>query len=116
MRVADTRPKKDRLTRQGNRITPLKGYPKPILKEIIREVFREDPEMAVKIAECESRLDSSAHNKDDPHNGSWGIFQINGAHNYSPEVLLNPIKNINIAHELYLKEGWEPWACYSMVK
>lgn len=77
---------------------------------MIRRVFVEDPDGAIRIAIRESHCEA-----DPPHNNpSRGVFQLQGHGDLLAEVCLdadplNPVCNIEAAHLLYLGEGgWYP--------
>ena len=98
-----------------------------IIKEI-RDVFPEDPDVAVAVAKCESGLVKdiqSRHMLSYGREVSWGLFQIHerdhaktavriGAENYKTD----PADNIALARYIYdqrLANGgyaWQDWSCY----
>jgi membrane-bound lytic murein transglycosylase MltF len=81
------------------------------IKREIREVFVEIPELAIAIANCESRLKPDARN---PVTPDTGIFQINNVHKKDWEAqgytdMTDPEQNIAYAHSLYKRDGLSPW-------
>lgn len=84
----------------------------------IKSTFPEQPELAVRVARCESNLHPDAVNRNNP-NGTIdrGVFQINSVHNSRLAKLgldpFDPIDNIQFARMLYDESGWLPWVCYT---
>lgn len=77
------------------------------------------PRMA-KIAICESNLDQKAYNPKDPHGGSYGLFQVNGANVPQAKAMgLDVIDSISDNFEfagIILKEqGYKAWGCNKRV-
>lgn len=87
------------------------------IEDKIRAMFPEDPDMAVKIAKCESGMRANAFNGKN-RNGSWdaGVMQINSVHKYSKEYLFDVDNNLKVARKLYDRQGWSPWVCSRKVK
>jgi len=46
-----------------------------------------------------------------PDGENIGLMQINLIHGYSAEYLLVPENNVAVAYEIWLDQGWLPWAC-----
>lgn len=44
---------------------------------------------------------------------SVGLFQINSVHGYTEYDLKNPVKNVDIAYEIYKTSGIYPWGAYT---
>ena len=85
-----------------------------VVASLIRKTFPECPEMALKVAECESSMDSQRIGDTHMKFYSYGLFQINTTwHKYSKEVLLDPVENIKIARKIYDESGgnWNRWTC-----
>lgn len=82
------------------------------IEDKIRATFPEDPDMAVRIAKCESGMRANAFNGKN-RNGSWdaGVMQINSIHGYSKEYLFDVDNNLKVARKLYNRQGWRPWVC-----
>jgi hypothetical protein len=79
----------------------------------IHIVFGEAGDEAERVARCESGLRPDAQNS---HSTAAGIFQIikgtwfgNTDIPYEERYLAR--KNIEVAHNLYLSRGWQPWVC-----
>ncbi len=86
------------------------GWPKSERANIKRIMFRE------------SRCFARAWNQKDPHGGSYGLMQINGANVgwatrngwiTSRDDLYEPRKNLRVALELWRLYGWRPWGTKS---
>ena len=75
-----------------------------------------DWEIALSIMACESSGNHLAiGDKNTPHY-SYGLMQVRNLpeRNLNVEDLLDPIKNIEIAYEIYVKQGWQAWKnCYN---
>lgn len=84
------------------------------LVDKIKQAFPEEPEIAVAIAMCESRLNPLAEGDTHMEYHSFGLYQINQTwHKYSKETLTNPDENIRIAKEIRNRWGnWNAWSCY----
>lgn len=91
-----------------------------MIKRAITDYFGVQSQNAIRIATCESGLNPATvgdTNLEFTENGqvfgySSGIFQIRHLEGRpDPSWLLNPINNIEYAHQLYEKEGWVPWTC-----
>ena len=70
----------------------------------------------------ESRCSPGAWNRKDPHGGSFGLLQINGANVgwatrngwiTTRDDLYNPTKNLRVGLELWRLYGWRPWGTRS---
>lgn len=69
---------------------------------------------AVRVFECESRLNPLAVGA----LGEAGISQIHPIHaarvgkmGYSWEEMFKVGPNLDVAHSIWLEQGWNPWAC-----
>ena len=95
------------------------------IKQEIRSTFPEDPETAVKIAQCESGLNptiQSNHTWRGERERSFGLFQV---HSDSwdtkakqlglPDYRTDVIQNIQMARYIYDNAGkrWTDWSCYT---
>lgn len=82
------------------------------IEAYIRATFKQDGEIMVAIAKCESGLRPEAVNWGDAKiTGlpSQGIFQINAPYN---EKLFDWKYNVDVAYkDFYLKRGIQPWSC-----
>jgi len=77
------------------------------IEDQIKAVFKEYGDQAVKVAKCESGLNPKARNKT---SSARGLFQIMQSwHKIDQKWLYNPTVNIEIAHQLFQEQGWEPW-------
>lgn len=84
--------------------------------ELIREVFAEDPDRAVRIARCESSLNPRAKN---PTSSAAGLMQLTKVHaaraarlGYTwQQVSTDALANLVVAHDLWSEQGWRPWEC-----
>lgn len=77
------------------------------IQEKICAVFTEDCKTALKVAKCESGFNPKAKNK---QSSARGLFQImSSVHQVKEAWLFNPDTNIQIAHDLYIRQGWGPW-------
>ena len=75
--------------------------------EIIRTVFKDNPEEAIKVAECESGLNPKAKNGSST---ATGLFQImSSLHGVNRTNLQDPLINTLMAKKLYDSSGWWPW-------
>lgn len=89
--------------------------PQPTLEEKIAQVFPEDPETALKIARAESNLNRTAYNPERHYgcNGSYSIMQVACIHYEERGIYgndrFNEDINLQIAREIYEKQGWRPW-------
>ncbi|MEE1938832.1 peptidoglycan-binding protein [Streptomyces sp. TRM 70361] len=87
----------------------------------IRKVFAEDPETAVRIARCQSRLDPLYVLPNVDGSRNWGVFQISDARlrdlRGTPAQALDPEWNIRAAHRLWSqKEDFSHWPhCLSAI-
>lgn len=93
---------------------------KGVIKELIREYFGKDSEMAIAIATCESGLDNRAYNRNwsEEEGVYWstdhGAMQINDyfhAHRGDIENLTVE-ENIKIAKDIFDESGWNAWSAY----
>jgi len=82
------------------------------IEAYIRATFKQDGQIMVAIAKCESGLRPEAVNWGDAKiTGlpSQGIFQINAPYN---EALFDWKYNVDVAYkDFYLKRGIQPWSC-----
>lgn len=97
-------------------IEPKIDWTEDRIKEEIRTVFHEKPELFVKIASCEGvrngHIVADAHN---PKTNDDGVFQINeAAHGEEVKELgldmMNPKDNIQFARMLYDRNGVRDWS------
>lgn len=69
------------------------------------------------VALAESGGNTEAHNRSDPHGGSWGLWQINGAHATSWPSLwsrrTDPVANATLARNVFKAQGVRAWGAYT---
>lgn len=76
-------------------------------EEIIRSIFGKDADMAIKVARCESGLNTNAKNK---VSSARGLFQVmSSVHGVKERWLYDPMINTLIAKQLFDASGWNPW-------
>lgn len=85
---------------------------------IITEIKKYDwnSKLAVAIMMAESHAKPKEQNMNDYHpvgncRGSFGLFQL-ACFRGSWSDLVNPEYNIELAYELWKREGWHPWGAY----
>lgn len=85
------------------------------IEQEIRNVFIDDPDVAVAVAWAESQLNKNALNPEKHRgcSGSRGIFQIACVHGDKPDDLFDVQYNIKKAYEIYKSQGWQPWGAYT---
>lgn len=83
-----------------------------VTKYICKDRYEWDYPVMIAIATCESRLNPEAI-KLEP-NGSWsgGLLQINSVHSYAPSQVFNPEKNVELAYNVWLSQGYGAWSVY----
>lgn len=95
------------------------------IEQEIRKTFPETPDLAVRVARCESGLVAdiqSQHTLSYGQERSFGIFQVHepdwgktaarlGFENWRTD----PGENIKLARHIYEQAGkrWTPWSCYT---
>lgn len=95
------------------------------IKKEIRDTFPEQPELAIKIAQCESGLVpniQSHHKQSYGRERSFSIFQVHEPDWGDDAIRLglndwktDPAENIKLARYIYEKAGnkFTPWSCYT---
>ena len=86
------------------------------IEEKIRSAFPEDPDMAVKVAFCESSLNPNAKHT---NSSASGLFQIvKGTWNgyKCGDNKFDPDQNIACARKIYLRNGWGSTASWAASK
>lgn len=107
------------------------------IQQLIREVFGEHAEDALKVAKCESGFNPNVvgdthlltNNGGDIVGDSIGVFQIRTggkdfnrarANGMTPDEfraeMKDPVKNIKYARTMFDREGWRPWTCKHTLK
>ncbi|PJE96123.1 peptidoglycan-binding protein [Streptomyces carminius] len=100
---------------------PMTTWDEDRLTDRIRKVFTEDPETAVRIARCQSRLDPLYVLPNVDGSRNWGVFQISDARlrdlRGTPAQALDPEWNIRAAHRLWSqKQDFSHWPhCLSAI-
>jgi hypothetical protein len=85
----------------------------PTIEEVIKKIAKEelvDPDLAIKVAECESKLDSKAIHINKDGSMDRGLYQINSK--YHPEVSDEQAFNPEYATRFFckaFKEGHLSW-------
>ncbi|GGJ79823.1 peptidoglycan-binding protein [Pilimelia anulata] len=95
----------------------LQSWPAERVEARIREVFREAPDLAVRVAHCRSRLDPLYATPNPDRSRNWGVFQLSDALvselGGTPLLALDPEWNIRATHRRYLASGdFGDRACY----
>lgn len=86
------------------------------IEEKIRSAFPEDPDIAVKVAFCESSLNPNAKHT---NSSASGLFQIiKGTWNgyKCGDNRFDPDQNIACARKIYLRNGWGSTASWAASK
>ena len=84
------------------------------IKAYIKQVFGDQASNAFKVLACENRaLNPKAQGKNKDGSLDTGIFQINSFW-AKPAVLTNWKLNVDLAYQIYLRGGWNEWACESV--
>ena len=63
----------------------------------------------MRIIACESHGDENAVS---PDGANVGAYQINRVHGYSYEEMTDPAISTEIAHDVWLSQGYGAWACW----
>jgi hypothetical protein len=90
--------------------TPLKQY-------ICEKFGLMDCKMALAIASAESGLKCNAININTNGTVDLGVFQLNSIHlqkegDWTVANMGDCYKNVDLAYELWLEQGWTPWVAY----
>jgi soluble lytic murein transglycosylase-like protein len=85
---------------------------KPSIEDMIRIQFGRRADEALRIARCESKLNSKARS----YSGARGVFQLMPVHAWriarvGGKDLYDAKTNIKVAKHLQRDEGWRPWVC-----
>jgi hypothetical protein len=80
--------------------------PKLSIKDKIRLAFPEDPDMAVKVAFCESSLNPNAKSKGSTASGLFQIIRGTWKGYKCGDNPFDPDQNIACARKIYLRNGW----------
>ncbi len=81
-----------------------------VIKNKIKE-YDWNTDVAIAVAKNESHFFPDAYNPEwhDGCRGSYGVFQIGCIHGYSEEEMFDWERNIEIAYQIWKREGWRPW-------
>jgi len=85
-----------------------------VLKEIVNEFDDQDIQTVLtilRVANCESGFNWDALNVNDDGSTDHGPMQLNSVHKHRGDIE-NWEKNVKIAKEIYLEQGFTPWVCY----
>ena len=66
-----------------------------------------DWDRMLRIIECESHGDENVVSP----GGHTGAYQISPIHGYSYEEMTDPVISTDIAHDIWLSQGWGAWSC-----
>lgn len=83
------------------------------IEEKIQKKFPECPEVMIAIAKAESNLDPKAININTNKSIDIGLFQINSVHDKEQLKLFDVDTNIEVAREIYEKQGLQAWASFN---
>ncbi|WP_211277703.1 helix-turn-helix domain-containing protein [Couchioplanes caeruleus] len=95
----------------------LKTWSPAQVERRVREVFHEEPDLAVRIARCQSYLDPHWITPNTNGTRNWGVFQLADVvldrYQGTPRMAFDPEWNIRTAHRLWAdKQGFSNWpAC-----
>ncbi|GGQ75790.1 helix-turn-helix domain-containing protein [Couchioplanes azureus] len=95
----------------------LKTWSPEQVERRVRQVFHEEPDLAVRIARCQSYLDPHWITPNTNGTRNWGVFQLADVvldrYQGTPRQAFDPEWNIQTAHRLYIdKQGFSNWpAC-----
>lgn len=101
---------------------PVVKAAEPIIKspvtveEKIRASFPEDPDMAVKVAFCESSLNPNAKHTNSSASGLFQIIKGTWRGYKCGDNQFDPDQNIECARKIYLRNGWGSTASWAASK
>jgi hypothetical protein len=83
----------------------------------IKHIFKEDAKMALAISQAENGTRVCDRVSKPNKNGTVdiGVFQINASahrNKATPEQLKDCLTNIQVAKQIYDRQGWTPWTVY----
>lgn len=67
-----------------------------------------DWDRMMRIVQCESHGDENAVSPDGANVGAW---QLNNSHGFSYEDATNPVISTDLAHDVWLSQGYSAWSC-----
>lgn len=68
-----------------------------------------DVNTMLRIMACESGYDNTAVS---PDGRNVGAYQENVIHGYSYAEMTDPVRSTEIAHDIWLSQGYRAWSCY----
>lgn len=86
------------------------------VEEKIRAAFPEDPDMAVKVAFCESSLNPNAKHTNSSASGLFQIIKGTWRGYKCGDNQFDPDQNIECARKIYLRNGWGSTASWAASK
>ena len=63
----------------------------------------------LRIVGCESHGDENAVS---PDGRNVGAYQLNVVHGFTYEQMTDPEQSTDLAHDIWLSQGYEAWSCY----
>jgi hypothetical protein len=63
----------------------------------------------IRIIECESHGDENAVS---PGGANVGAYQLSTIHGVSYEDATDPVKSTELAHKVWLSQGYAAWSCW----
>jgi hypothetical protein len=81
-------------------------------EDLIKKYFGEKAEIAMAIAKAESGMKHDAINVNQNGTFDCNIFQVNSIHITSIKQCSDTEENIKLAHEIFLKSGFNAWVVY----
>lgn len=80
---------------------------------IIRDVFSNDPDVAVAVAMAESHMRTDATHTNTNGSVDCGLFQINSIHKPTAEQCSDARANVELARKIWNRAGWSAWSAYN---
>lgn len=85
------------------------------LERLVADTFPENPRLALRIVECESKFDPTAVSVTDDH-GLWQINRVHmrpgGAAHGVGDRIYDPVVNTQVARAVFDEAGgFSPWTC-----
>ncbi|HFC77038.1 MAG TPA: hypothetical protein ENJ27_02310 [Candidatus Moranbacteria bacterium] len=85
----------------------------PSIEDKIKKAFPDNWETMLAIAKAESRLIPTAEHTNKNGTKDIGLFQINSIHGYDSNKLKDVDFNINVAREIYDRQGIAAWSAWN---
>lgn len=67
------------------------------------------PDVMLRIINCESHFDENAVSPDERN---VGAYQLNVVHGFRYEDMTDPSISTDLAHDVWLSQGYQAWSCY----